>query len=105
MTNFEINKAVAKRLPVIINCDQSASLKAKSSSVLVNDIVSTYELNFCENWADAGPIIEKYGITLVNMYDDGWEAHVIENQDEACTSYSACPRIAAMLVFLAMEVN
>ncbi len=57
MTDFEINLAVAKRFPLIVNENQSASLKAKSSSVLVNDIVNSYEFNPCNNPADAWSII------------------------------------------------
>ena len=111
MNNYEINKAVAEKLGLLINEDQSASLKVKVSSVIVNDIVRSYEVNFCESWADAGPIIEKYGISMIfERADDCCTAMVINRinqggQIEAdITHENKSPSVAAMLVFLEMDI-
>ena len=63
-SDFEINLSVAEYMPPIISEVQSASLKAKSSSVLMHDIITEWEFNPCNNPSDAWPIIIENKISL-----------------------------------------
>lgn len=55
----------------------------------------------CESWADAGPIIEKYRITIMPASQgENWMAQAFEY---ALTDVSARPLRSAMIVFLMMQ--
>ena len=112
MNNCEINKEVAIKLGFNIEDRQNASLKSFSSSVFVNDGGCRREFNPCRSWSDAGPIIEKYGISMIfERADDCCTAMVINRinqggQIEAdITHENKSPLVAAMLVFLEMELK
>jgi hypothetical protein len=68
-SRFDINKYIAESgfIPVAINKHQDPAFKQKSSSVLVNDIINTYEYNPCQNPSDTWPIIEKCWDELTNV--------------------------------------
>lgn len=61
MNDYELNKACAEKL----GCEKI--MKAyDNSSVAVSWVDGKFSINFdpCNNWADAGPIMAKYEITL-----------------------------------------
>ena len=61
MSDFELNLIVCEKfIPVIVEDNQSEDC----SSVMVNDIVNMYPLDFCNNWSDCGDLIEECNIGL-----------------------------------------
>lgn len=70
MSDFEINMLVAIAEGLIVNDLQSASLKSKSSSVLVKNSISQFEFNPCNNPRDWLPIILKGEISLLFGWGD-----------------------------------
>jgi hypothetical protein len=111
MSDFEINKLVAKTIPVMLNDDQSPPYKCKESSVMVNDIVNEFEFNPCNNPSDAWSIIIDNKISIMNDVNT-WEASIdfdgdllIDGTDEVLTECYAHenPLRAAMIVFLMMQ--
>ena len=73
-SDFEINMAVARLEHLIINDVQSASMKAKSSGVLVNCITEGFEFNPCNDPSDAWPIIVENKICITHGWCPGWAA-------------------------------
>jgi len=103
MNNYEINKAVAEKLRPRLKVINHKGKLVWDYTDHHGFLYSTVP-DYCSSWGDAGPIIEEYGITLVNMYCHGWECHVIEKGDEACNNSNKLPLVAAMSVFLEMEL-
>lgn len=118
LSDFEINKLVAGSQSLIVNANQCASLKVKSSSILVNDIVSSFEFNPCKNPSDAWPIIVENNISLTKQSTSPgahWHTDIIESivedaSDEdlfTCKTLLHChdknPLRAAMIVYLMMQ--
>lgn len=115
MSDFEINLRVAKKRSLLVNEKQAASLKIKSSSVLVNDIVQTFEFNPCNNPSDAWSIIMDNTISVIknghwwfcgiaNLKEGMWEFDNTTTRD--CVdfeTYGENPLRAAMICFLKME--
>jgi len=64
LSDFEINRLICETLPVIIEDNQD--VKDIDSAVMVNDIVSMYPLDFCNNWSDMGRLAVKSGISFIN---------------------------------------
>ena len=64
ISDFDLNKKVARSLPPILSDNQSASLKAHSSSVLLNDIVSEWEFNPIEIEKDLVFLIKNLWISV-----------------------------------------
>lgn len=98
MSDFEINKAVA--IAEGHSCyygDGSFTngLMGRKVTVKGNGVVGC--MDFCNSWADAGPIIEKYGICLIPL-KKGWLTGIngvdVKNDN---------PLRAAMIVFLMMQ--
>lgn len=93
MSDFEINKAVAFHIGL--------------STVIAAE---NLEFNPCNSWADAGPIIEKYRITM-NAQFGGWfcfvsTAKTMSQLEEGNHHFSHMhdnPLRAAMIVFLMMQ--
>lgn len=83
MTNFEINELVS----------ESLLHKAKNSDARFLAIG-----NYCNSWADAGPILQEYQISLIAT-GDKWKACA------ACDYYfkDNNPLRSAMIVFLMMK--
>ena len=90
-TEFDINKRCAEFIPVAINENQDASLKAKSHSVLINDIINTYEYNPCQNPSDTWPIIEKCWDELMEIIanDGAWVNWDYLKYKHNCTKLAA----------------
>jgi len=60
MSDFEVNKRLA-RLSGETVCDaQPASMRIKLSDVLVKTGNRTRAVDYCNRWADIGPLIERY---------------------------------------------
>lgn len=101
MSDFEINAAVAERLGVDFEVHESciyARVKLGGDNVVsVSGIV-----DYCNNWADAGPVIEENNIWIQpDMIGDGlW--HCYDREDEFHSKH-ANPLRAAMIVFLMVK--
>ena len=99
MNELDLNKAVAVKLGftgVVLSLYGPPSVRA-----IASDESMLRSFDFCNNWQDAGPIIEKYKISLQYEYMMGsWSAD--------CVTHSILddsPLKAAMLCFLEMEIN
>lgn len=106
MSDFEINKAVLERVsdfPVHPTPKQKGS--AAGTYVATHSVLHWYD--FCKNWADAGPIIEKHLICMAadvfaEPQDGGkWVAQPAYGWDSERVR-SDNPLRAAMIVFLMM---
>lgn len=101
MSDHDINAAVASSLGVDFDSHESgiyASVKWCGDNVVsVAGIV-----DYCNNWADAGPVIEENNIWIQpDMIGDGlW--HCYDREDEFHSKH-ANPLRAAMIVFLMMK--
>tara|TARA_S200002703_G_scaffold101771_1_gene88200 strand:+ start:1736 stop:2089 length:354 start_codon:yes stop_codon:yes gene_type:complete len=102
-SDLEINKLVAQAKGLIINDDQGASLKAKSSSVLVNCITEQFEFNPCNNPSDAWPIIAENKINLFLEESFCTAAKLGESESEDICVQHKNPLRAAMIVYLMMQ--
>lgn len=107
MTDFEINKAVA--IAEGHSCyygDGSFTngLMGKKVTVKGNGVIGC--MDFCNSWADAGPIIES-GFISIQFYQGNWMASVNPSQETgfraACFIERKNPLRAAMIVFLMMQ--
>ena len=116
MSDFEINKLVATmHLPCDYIFDgekQEIVLTGVQTFLGAHGIPEEREIAFsvfnpCNSWADAGPIIEKYGISLEHDYDE-WcakagNAGIGENGDHLHYGWSKNPLRAAMICFIKMK--
>ncbi len=98
MSDAQINDAVAIARGSLIRKGKALSLYQVEGADLCTD--------FCNSWADAGPIIEKHRIAIkpVALYVGGyrWFASVGED-DLAIKAADQNPLRAAMIVFLMMQ--
>jgi hypothetical protein len=116
MSHFEINKAVAEKLGFTV---EKHSMMDVGKVFVIVDIdqlsgrgnVSYRKIpDYCKSWADAGPVIEKYQISLIKDISCGdWEAaealeFIHGSIDSGNYKKNKSPLVAAMLVFLDMEV-
>lgn len=95
MSDDEINKAVAKKLGVKFD-DINGFLFINYESEVV--------FNPCNSWADAGPIIERSGITVAcrgKYKSEAWDS-IKGLIDDAVVEHDN-PLRAAMIVFLMMN--
>jgi hypothetical protein len=105
MLHFEINKAVAEKLGE--NTYTNTFPNGSSEEVTFEILNPT---DYCNSWADAGPVIEKYQISLIKDISCGdWEAaealeFIHGSIDSGNYKKNKSPLVAAMLVFLDMEV-
>lgn len=96
MSDFEINSAVAAAKGYDTNVKQHF---ADAGLSLVKTTEGT--LDFCNSWADAGPIIERYRITIMPASQgENWMAQAFEY---ALADVSIRPLRSAMIVFLMMQ--
>ena len=101
MNELEINKAVLEKLgykffePVLRSDEDESSI-----TVINMKADRTVNVDYCNEWQYAGPIIEKYKISLQYEYMMGsWSADCVTHSilDESALK-------AAMLCFLEMEI-
>ncbi len=117
MSDFEINKVVAEQLykdkPSLIVRRDVPSQPAVTVFCDIGDgeIVSIVCADYCNNPADAWPIIVKYGISLAHDYGE-WESEVCldlpvgaHGADELCSvgGIDKNPLRAAMIAFLLLK--
>lgn len=109
LSDFEINKLVAEALGESVTDNQSASLKVKSSSVLISSICGvSCELNYCNNPSDAWPVIIENKISLTYEMNE-WVAStgfsVDINGIAHCRRWemNKNPLRAAMIAFLMIK--
>jgi hypothetical protein len=121
-SNFEINKAVAEKLGLLVQEMQDSARTGMTPSYHAQypDTVwaaktengqqseAWEQICYTRSWADAGPIIEKYRIALIHPNDmtDEWTAAKFGDMCDSALfqNENKSPLVAAMLVFLAMEV-
>lgn len=105
MSDFEINKAVCE---VILPNRLVIKSKSRPPAACVIDCNMNRWFDYCNSWADAGPIIERYMICLVadvfaEPQDGGkWVAQPAYGWDNERVR-SDNPLRAAMIVFLMMQ--
>ena len=99
-TDFELNMRLAKALGFDIFNDQCASLKSKSSSVLIDchgeqgevdgSIIICREVNYCTDWNATMPLAVEHGVELSPCYNGWWFSGVVESytHEEEVLSYS-----------------
>ncbi|MDM1814931.1 DUF2591 domain-containing protein [Serratia ureilytica] len=117
MSDFEINKAVAEKLykdkPSLIVQRDVPSRPAVTVFCDIGDgeIVSILCADYCNNPADAWPIVVEHGISLYHYYGN-WQAEMTYDApvgafgtDETCSKFvdDKKPLRAAMIVFLMMK--
>ena len=106
MSDFEINKRVVMYLPLAINEDQLISKRPTESAVMVNDLVNSYWVDFCNNAVDMMPIIIDHEISIEFM--DGGLVNIWIDTERSTysparlTKKSELPRSAA-ICFLKMK--
>ncbi|WP_165699892.1 phage protein NinX family protein [Chimaeribacter arupi] len=109
LSDYEINKLVAIALGAkmvnaysVKDVRESIQYDLNGKTLLVTRGFGDGPNRFdpCNSWADAGPIIEKYGIGLHKDMADRWLS-----DSEAVTHYVIHdnPQRAAMIVFLMMQ--
>ncbi|MFL6615982.1 MAG: phage protein NinX family protein [Pantoea agglomerans] len=110
MTDFEINCAVAASLGRELFYNSPGEPGKRRKSFVINDRCrDVYESDAwssdvfapCKSWADAGPIIERYRITIMPASQgENWMAQAFEY---ALADVSTRPLRSAMIVFLMMQ--
>jgi hypothetical protein len=120
-SNFEINKAVAEKLGLLVQEMQDSAWTGMTPSYHAQypDTVwaartesgqqseAWEQVCYTGSWADAGPIIEKYNIDIISPKTSGirqFEAYHFKSNTGSITKLNKSPLVAAMLVFLDMEV-
>ena len=98
VSKFHINKAVAEKLG---QNRYTKTFPDGTSEELTFEIIKN-TTDYCNSWANAGPIIEKHGITLIAL-KECWLASCGDNPSSSRNEHKS-PLVAAMLVFLDMEV-
>lgn len=105
MTDLEINKAVSKyfKSQIFLNIfGEPVRLEPNPAATYTGNDFDEVPFDPCNSWADAGPIIQEYGIEL--GYDGiTWQASAslrgIEPYDD-WKSYPESPCRLTMIVFL-----
>lgn len=93
MTDAEINLAIAN----IEHPDDEFEIQAHCSDVFSEHWADTF--NYCNDWADIGPIIEREKIDLTAI-EDGWEAN---GYFYVISALAKTPTKAAALCYLKMN--
>lgn len=106
MTDFEINKAVAIACGYPEeNCEFGWEGK-HDVGVEWNEETGypTKSFNYCNSWADAGPVIERNKITLYpDETETFWISSGLPEKGFTVTENHKNPLRAAMIVFLMMQ--
>ena len=114
MSDFEINKSVAK-----IQCGGQSGIKwlpqkkilpefdydsMDDACYLISPMGHEQSADYCNSWADAGPIIEANGISMIAPSDcvTDWQARPSQG-NYTSGDYDKNPRRAAMICFLKMQ--
>lgn len=111
MSDFEINKAVAEelykdRLSLIVQRDVPSRPAVTVFCDIGNEeIVSIVCADYCNNPADAWPIILKNRISINTIYLGGWRASIPYGFECDFRCDNENPLRAAMACFLLMKAN
>ena len=105
MTDFEIDVAVAK----IIHPGRKITNFAGEAVVWFGNL-ETRIVRYCKSWADAGPIIEKSGISISKFNHGMWlassDAYWVDGDEwQIGGEANQNPLRAAMIVFLMMQAK
>ncbi|WP_267411870.1 phage protein NinX family protein [Pantoea sp. GM_Pan_4] len=99
MTDFEINKAVLSVLSKFpVHPTPRGGGSAAGAPVSKNSILHWFD--FCNSWADAGPIIADNTISLIHGHGF-WDA--MTDDGSVVSTDESNPLRAAMIVFLMMQ--
>ncbi len=106
MSDFEINKAAGVALGISVPKIDGTYVKRHGDQIIANwgrGFEAIFQ-DYCNNWADAGPIIEEYGICL-EPYENHWCAQIWseKNSEYVSDCNHQNPKRAAMIVFLMMK--
>lgn len=80
---FELNKAVAaiefRKLPELtltrdVPSREAVTVFASIEGNTDDSLAGIACVDYCNNWADAGPLVEKYGICLAKLKNGKWLA-------------------------------
>ncbi|QDH45597.1 hypothetical protein AAM22_gp22 [Pantoea phage vB_PagM_AAM22] len=112
MSDYQINNLVHNQLlekPFLVQFNRDGSINwIKNTNVIVTTVDIKYTKNglhdYCNSWADAGPIIEKNRISIEFDGDDTAQwCHTISCEGLYGIEYQSNPLRAAMIVFLMMQ--
>ena len=70
MTNFELNKAIAEALGLCI--EKKSVIDVGRVDVWVDDDCIRRIPDYCCNWNDLMPLVIKYKISLMAVFDEWW---------------------------------
>lgn len=103
MSDFEVNKAVAEKLGEFIEPPYRACTEVVGDKLAYYDDMRNITMcheDYCNSWADAGPIAEKYGISVITGLGI-WIAFFWDDNDMESSCKS--PTRAICECFLMME--
>ena len=90
MTDFELNKTIAKALGISLEPDSEYHNRINSSSVMWYGGKSYHSADYCNNWSDLMPLVVEKGISLEAELRDGyWYA-----RSNLCSSRNKNPQRA-----------
>lgn len=102
MSDFGINKRVLEIKSGLKALNYAHNADKRSAGVV--DINDNYHwFDFCNSWADAGPIIEKNQISLDAIYEGGPRWLSFAGEDSEFRQTDKNPLRTAMIVFLMMQ--
>ncbi|WP_158238620.1 phage protein NinX family protein [Pantoea endophytica] len=105
LTDFEINKRVLAIKSGMKPLNYAHNADNRSAGMV--DVNKNYHwFDFCNDWASAGPIIQRSAISLQSPESAGteeWFAQSWRWNQPSIECYDANPRRAAMIVFLKMQ--
>lgn len=111
MNDLEINIAVAKKLGVFhAVADDEVSIWVLEPSIMEIDQLAVVHADYCNNWADGGPVIEKYEISMQYnpFFGNGyWMASVQDDLVEGGKRIETTDKrllLCAMKCFLEMDI-
>ena len=102
MNDLTLNKAVAKKLGYSFT-NALGGLDNQTTIYISDEEVHNMDVDYCNRWADAGPIIEKYKIDMKHR-EGAWYA-CFSDKDHLVITDDKSALKAAMLCFLEMEIN
>lgn len=107
-SDAEISKEVAALNGLTVG-NKLTSMRNNSSATVNNGGGFWYEVDYCNNWLDMGPIIVEHGIELSPLFSGGWCASSIkyytyeEDPVYGIQHVHKNPLRAAAIVFLEMN--
>ena len=111
MSDFEINKLVAQARGLKVAAEDTPAVGGSGAAVCVYD---HFKVDYCNSWADMGPIVKKHNISISPMlvmtspvgayeYTGEWSADIYSVDD---VSLDRNPLRAAAIIYLeSLEQN